>query len=117
MNSPSGITRLVGQPLSGVAFVQDYVELHFDGKILRSFMPMSVISGGVTRATPESGARDSLCALIGKKILDVVLQESKKIDLRFDGGSIVSIPLNEADRMNPEAAHFVPGENLPIEVW
>jgi hypothetical protein len=49
--------------------------------------------------------------------VNVVVREGRDIELRFDGDASVQIPLAEEFRIGPEAAHFVPGENQPIEVW
>ena len=116
----SGATRmadLVGQPMSGVSFVHDYVEFLFDGMILRSLTDPVVTSGKASFAMPREGARDAFCALIGERVSNVVVREGDRIDLRFEGGSLITVPLGDSDRRGPEAAHFVPGENQPIEVW
>jgi hypothetical protein len=103
--------------LSAVAFVHDYVELHFDGRILRALTPPLVRSAGGTLRFPEQGSRDALCALIGRNVVNIVVQEGQHIEVRFDGYTCVELPLSVEGRPGPEAAHFVPGENQPMEVW
>lgn len=117
MMTATRIPELIGQPISAVAFVQDYVELHFDGRILRALANPVATVGGASFKFPDAGSRDALCALIGRKVINVVVAEGGRIELKFDGGAFVRIPLAESERTGPEAAHFVPRENEPIEVW
>jgi len=113
----TGLDTLKGEPLSGVAFVQDYVEFHFDGKILRSLTPPSVTLKGVTFTFPQQGSRDALASLIGRVVDRIEVHSDDRIQLVFEDGSVLRVPLGSENRTGPEAAHFVPGEDLPIEVW
>lgn len=113
----AAITSLVGDPLSAVAFVQDYVELHFDGPIVRALSNPLVAIGAKTYRFPGGGSRDALCSLIGHPLSQVTVRDGRALELAFEKGEIVTIPLGEADRRGPEAAHFVPGINQPIQVW
>lgn len=115
--STTSLDALRGEPLSGVAFVQDYVEFHFDGKILRALTHASISLKSHTFTFPDEGSRDALCSLIGRGVERVDVHEEDRIEVAFDDGSVLRVPLGSADRSGPEAAHFVPGENLPIEVW
>lgn len=111
------IEAIINEPLSAVAFVQDYVEFHFDGKILRSLTNATLISDGETRTFPEQGSRDAFCRLIGRSVERVNVEEGYRIEVAFGGGAILVIPLEPSALVGPEAAHFVPGENQPIDVW
>lgn len=111
------IDVLIGEPLSGVAFVQDYVEFHFDGRILRALTFPSISIAGESHEFPQVGSRDAMCCLIGRVVEEVAVEENKEIAIHLSGGALVSVPLGRAQRHGPEAAHFVPGMNLPIEVW
>ena len=91
------IPELIGQQMSAVAFVQDYVELHFDGKILRALANPMVTVGGASFKFPGPGSRDALCALIGRTVVNVVVHEGDRIDLQFDGGALVRIPLAQSE--------------------
>jgi hypothetical protein len=117
MVSMTDLNRLKGEPLSGVAFVQDYVEFHFDGKILRALTRASVTSTSGTFTFPNQGSRDAFCLLIGHAVEHVDVREEERIEVVFDDQSVLRVPLASAERTGPEAAHFVPGENLPIDVW
>jgi hypothetical protein len=111
------ILSLIGEPLSGVAFVQDYVEFHFDGKILRSLTAPWVDFAGVAHPFPEAGSRDALCSLIGSVAEGLREEDNVEIEVQFSGGAKLHIPLAERHRVGPEAAHFVPGLNQPMDVW
>lgn len=111
------IESIVNESLSAVAFVQDYVEFHFDGRILRSLTNASLTSDGETWTFPEQGSRDALCRLIGRSVQRVNVNEGYRIEVAFAGGAILVIPLEASALIGPEAAHFVPGENRPIDVW
>lgn len=117
MSDPSRLAEIIGQPMSAVSFVHDYVELHFDGKILRALTRPSVASDRDQLAFPEPGSRDALCELIGKRVVNVILRETECIEVRFGSNASVRVPLSDAERTGPEAAHFVPGDDQPIEVW
>ena len=59
---------IVGEQLSAVTFVQDYVQLHFDGPRLTVFSHAVVISGDKTFHWGKPGFRDALCNSIAKKV-------------------------------------------------
>lgn len=101
-NSPQD---LVGEELASVCFVRDYVELRFDGPIIRSFLgPIVELKDWQVRF-PEKGSRDALCLLIGSEIAEV-LESLAELSLRLDGGQIIRVPLQVEG--SHEAAHFVP---------
>ena len=117
MSSKSEIYSVVNEPLSAVCFVQDYVEFHFDGKIIRALTnPILKISNEVFEF-PNLGSRDRFCSLIGQTVTNLILEEEDRIELLFGAVSNLIIPLSESKRIGPEAAHFVSGYNQPIEVW
>ena len=117
MTAETRLREVIGRPASAIAFVHDYVELHFDGQIVRALAAPSVRRDDAVISFPERGSRDALCELIGRKAVNVIVRAGETIELRFDGDAVVQIPLTQEFRYGPEAAHFVPGENQPIEVW
>ena len=114
--SASGITALVGEPLSGVGFVQDYVEFYFDGKILRAIAPPTLLASGRSFTFPDKGSRDAMCERIGRRVEELLLKDEEAIVLLLEGGDRLSVPLS-GPHATPEAAHYVPGWGQPIEVW
>ncbi len=117
MKNENSIESLAGELLSGVAFVHDYVEFHFDGRIVRALADPSVSVEGKTYRFPHEGSRDALCSIIGKTLGRVDVHEGQAIALVFSSGAVIRIPLGDAERTGPEAAHFVPGKNLPLQIW
>jgi len=113
----SRINSIISEPLSAVSFVQDYVEFHFDGKIVRSLTNPLVRVLDKTCKFPEVGSRDCFCSLIGQTVESVIVEDEDRIELIFTLGARLIISLAESERIGPEAAHFVPGDNQPIEVW
>lgn len=107
------IEDLVGLEVSAVAFVRDYVELNFDGPVLRLLGTVTVQLPEQKSEWPGPGARDSLCGLIGNTVTSVSASDDS-IVIALDGNIRIA---TSAQVAQPEFAHFVPGENLPIAVW
>jgi hypothetical protein len=111
------VKDLVGEQVNGVCFVMDYLELSFNGPILRA-LTNAVLDTPSQRFTfPDPGLRDALCSLIGATVVDVSVDDDRSIQLRFDSQQLFTIPLDRASRTGVEAAHFVTGLAQPIAVW
>lgn len=113
----SSVRDLVGEEISGICFVRDYVEIHFDGPILRSLARPSVTVGQEMSTFPEEGSRDQLCRLIGHTVIRIEITEGHSIELWASSGASLRIPLDGTNSSWPEAAHFVPAPNAPFEIW
>jgi hypothetical protein len=82
---------LQGEQLSSVAFVMDYVELNFNGPLLRSYSgPVSSTKSGRLRF-PEPGSRDALCTLIGQNVAGIDFEEQRGLSLTFESGDQLHI--------------------------
>jgi hypothetical protein len=97
---------LVGSELSGICFVRDYVELHFDGAILRSLSEPIVVMQSSQWRFPEEGSRDALCRLIGR-VVDNAAEHPDRLEISFGTSAAVEIPKASHDA-GPEIAHLVP---------
>jgi hypothetical protein len=106
------IEDIIGSPLSGVCFVIDYVEFHFEGPVIRSFGSVSLIRGSQKATFPDPGSRDAFCSLIGAEVQAV---EVSAIDIivRFVDQRNLLIPLSS----HFEAVHFVVARNHIMRVW
>ena len=113
MNAETTIPLEEHSELAGVAFIQDYVEFHFDGSILRAIADPTIKMEGQIVNRSDQGWRDALCSLIGKEILSIIITENKDCEIRFTTGELVKIDLSARS----ESLHFVPGPNQPLEVW
>lgn len=118
MSNPR-IREVVNEPLTAVAFVHDYVEFHFDGKVIRAFGGPTVERKGKAIGADEAGWRDALCELIGAEVRDLVFVSVAPQRLRvcFANETDLVVPLVASKRTGPEVLHYVPGDNEPIEVW
>jgi hypothetical protein len=108
---------LTGQTLTGVCFVMHYVEFHFSGPLLRVLVPLTLVRRGDKFAFPGEGSRDALCSLIESVVEDITLVDDVSLTVRFRGGSTLIIPLEKKPDLDPEAAHFVPGLNQPLQIF
>src|SRR5438046_1297936 len=85
---------LIGDAVNAICFVIDYVELRFNGPILRALTAVELIDRGSRAVFPEPGSRDALCGLIQAVLVDIVIEDELAMTLRFDSGAIVRIPLD-----------------------
>jgi len=110
------ISSLNGEELNAVSFVMDYVELHFNGPVLRVLTDPSVETPKGKSVFPSAGSRDALCSLIGKEVQKVTVTEGIAVVLEFEGGGNITIPIDEKSYKGPEALHWCP-VNSPMQVW
>jgi hypothetical protein len=102
--SVSLLEELVGETLSSVIFVADYVQLDFNGPRLSAFVwPHVVISGEAVRIFGDQGYRDSLCAFIMHEVVATEESPEAGLVIHFDLGAIVVNP-EPADLMGAEIA-------------
>ena len=92
---------LMGEPVSAVCFVQDYVELHFDGPILRCLIGPVLKSSEFNGKFPEIGARDALCSLIGQSVQALSLDDYEKLEVKFASGATLVVPLDKPGMFCP----------------
>lgn len=106
MTNVADLNGLVGSELSAVAFVRSYVELHFDGPVLRSLaLPLVRKDAHVVRSG-DPGWRDALCDLIGH-VVTAADDLSEVLQIRFVDGEQFEIP-KASPGVGAEVAHFVP---------
>jgi hypothetical protein len=98
---------LRGLELAGVAFVRDYVELLFDGPIVRCYAPPEVVTDAQAVRFPEEGSRDALCNLIGAEVTAVDVGDHG-LSIEFDGKRNVRVDFSLEWAAGREAAEFVP---------
>lgn len=97
---------LVGREISAVCFVRDYVELHFDGPVLRALANPFGLYGCRGWRFPEGQSPVVMLSYIGTVIDHCELVPDRY--LAVDSGEHrFAIPLDEDSRTGPEAAHLV----------
>ncbi len=94
------------EELGSICFVRDYVELRFDGPIIRSFVGPIIERDGSRLRFPDEGSRDALCEFIGQALVEV-RESPSELTLSFHEG-IIRVPLKAEPGEPVEAAHFVP---------
>lgn len=97
---------LIGQEVSAVCFVRDYVELHFGGPVLRALSDPVGVYGGHEWRFPAPGSLELMHGYIGKTVDGFELDPDRILALGF-GEHRFAIPLDEASRVGPEAAHLI----------
>jgi len=111
------LPSLIGEEISAVSFVRNYVEFLFDGPILRSLSNPSVWSEGIEYKFPDAGSRDALCRLIGAKVVYVDLEEDHALNIVTSNDCRLLIPLAVDHLCGGEAMHFVPEGEGSLQVW
>jgi hypothetical protein len=100
---------LIGAQLSAVTFVQDYVQLHFDGPRLTVFSHPVVMRGDQTFHWDKPGFRDALCSRIAKQVTAARIAYGESICIEFADGSAIKISLQDEDYLGTEAVNFDTG--------
>lgn len=105
-DSDAPLQLLMGLEVSAVSFVRDYVELHFDGPILRALSDPSGVYGGRKWRFPTPGSLELMRCYIGKTVDGYELDPVRILALDFGEHRFV-IPLDSDSSGGPEAAHMV----------
>jgi len=114
--NPNPLKVLAGSQLSAVVFVQDYIQLQFDGPGLTVLTKSSVRVMNQSFEWGKQGYRDALCERIGKLVRQASTIPEQEIKIEFEDGSSISISLNPKDYRTAEAAIFNNPPN-PTVVW
>jgi hypothetical protein len=99
------LEELRGEQLSAVTFVQDYLQLWFDGPGINVTNPLTVRVGQTSITSWQPGFRDTLCAQIAKIVAAVQVRDGEAFIIRFTDDSLISISLRREDYTSPEAIY------------
>jgi hypothetical protein len=101
------LQELVGEQLSSVTFVMDYLQLAFDGPTINAYTWPTVGVAEEVLRFGNPGYRDALCARIAVKVVSVRLPPDR-IEIAFADGSMICISLRADDLTagNQEVAEF-----------
>lgn len=102
----AGLRQLVGLEVSAVCFVRDYVELHFDGPVLRAVSDPFGRYRCQGWRFPEGNSPTVMRYYISKTVDRFELVPDRFLALDF-GEHRFAIPLDEQSRTGPEAAHLL----------
>lgn len=103
--TPSFWDELIGRQVSSVEFVQDYLQLRFDGPTINVTNPLTVKANGTEITSWNSGFRDLLCGQITKIVRDVNCEAGKALTIRFNDDSQIAVSLLTEDYTSPEAIY------------
>ena len=103
---PDALQRLQGEQLSSVEFLQDYVQLRFDGPCLSAYNPHHIVLKDSKIAWGQPGYCDALCKLIAQRVQKVTVAEDA-ISVAFDNDAVWTMSLGDQGRTGPEAFYFV----------
>jgi len=106
MTLGDAVQELQGKPLSSVEFVQDYIQLRFDGPCLTAYT-LPVVSSGSNILTADSfDYRNQLCTQIGHVVV-ACRAEIDELLMKFDDGVEIRISLRDDDYRGAEALEFI----------
>ncbi|WP_367914437.1 hypothetical protein [Leadbetterella sp. DM7] len=92
--------KLIGEQLSSVEFVQDYLQLHFDDKYFIIYVWPKIIIDNRRYSIDHDAYRNKLCSLIGLLVSKIEHIENESLKLVFENEKgEIEINLNSS---NPE---------------
>ena len=110
---------IVGEQLGSVTFVQDYVQLAFDGSCLTAVTVPTVEAAGHTFRWGDAGYRDELCERIARRVTAARIERGVAIVIAFDDGALVRVSLRAEDLqgLSAESATFQGALGTPLVVF
>lgn len=112
----SDLATLEGEELTGVEFVERFVQLRFGDALLRLYVwPDVADADGITIAFGEPGYRDALCGLIGETATTAGLDAGRSLTIEFENGMLLALSLREEDVDTTEAGSFTDADGSTFE--
>jgi len=111
------LDELLNCEISGVNFVRDYFELHFDGPVLRILGEFAIRKGDSRFVEGTDFWRDALCSMIGSAPNAVSFDAMNACAIRFPGDIVLEIDLLPSARSGPETMHFMPDNGGAMRIW
>ena len=100
------LQAIVSRQLSSVEFVQDYVQLRFEGPTVTAVTQPVIEVGGKLLGWTDPGFRDELCARIARKVISARVLPEDSVRIAFDDGAVVKVSLRKDDYRAAEAIKF-----------
>lgn len=92
-------SQLIGEKLSEVSFVMDYLELHFDGPKLTCYVFPTLQVRAETVSQVDTRYRNLLCGYISQVVCAIDLVEGQHLTIVFTSADSIRLSL---DPNNPE---------------
>jgi hypothetical protein len=106
LETTNALRILEGTNLSSVEFVQDYVQLRFDGPCLTAITRPRVHVADHSFDWGMAEYRNALCERIGKVVERTSITEKVELTINFEDDSSLSLSLRPEDYRAAEAAIF-----------
>jgi hypothetical protein len=104
--------QIVGEQLSGMTFVMDYLQLQFNPPpIINVYTPLTVQRNGMSFVWGDDQFRNKLCEQITKIVKSVEVSDEEAFVILFEDGSALTISLKPEDYVGPEAIVFFGRDN------
>ena len=100
------ITAVVGQELVAVEFVQDFLQLRFEGPLFTLYAWPHVLLSDFSVAYGEPEYRNALCAQIGQTVSVASLEEGDRLTIELESGTVIGLSLREEDIDGPESGSY-----------
>lgn len=101
---------IVGESLSAVTFVMDYVQMAFNGACLTALTLPTVCFEDRVWAPNEPGWRDTLCGRLGVVVRAADILDAELV-IEFEDSARICVSLKASDYNGPEAINFsIPGK-------
>jgi hypothetical protein len=99
--------QIVGEQLSGVTFVMDYVQLQFNPPpTINIYTPITVFSHGEFVRSGDDQFRNRLCEQITKIVKSVGVIPGDALKITFLDASVIAASLKESDYRSAEGIQF-----------
>ena len=100
------ISAIEGEELIAVEFVQDYLQLRFEGPLLTLYEWPSVLLSEYSLSFGEPEYRNALCAQIGEEVSQALLEDGDSLTLKLENGTVIALSLREEDMSGPDAGAY-----------
>ena len=100
------VTAILGQELVAVEFVQDFVQLRFEGPRFTLYAWPHVLLSDFSVAYGEPEYRNALCAQIGQTVAEASLEEGERLTIELESGTVLAVSLREEDIDGPESGSY-----------
>jgi hypothetical protein len=97
------VADLVGESVSSIWFVMDYVRIEFNGPYLTAYAAPVIATPEKTYRFPEPGSRDALCELIEQTVAFAEVDDEVGITLATTDGWRLFVPFVAEVGAYPEA--------------
>ena len=101
-----GLEGIIGEFLSAVEFVMDYVQLHFCGATLTAFTSPDIQTPNRFFLPSSYGYRDALCSLIGATVENIEINEGAFLRISFADDRSITVQLDPSQVNRRQSANF-----------